>query len=1098
MPDFLYKLQPDRTMYLRGFNQLGAGAAMHNATPDSFDVTGVFRDPSDFAVLVIWDADDFFNHPTLKHLPDMNFSGLELQFDVTYTNLMPLNCGKYWTIDWPFLDAQFADGSSTRIRLSDPKYATVLKNPDPPASGSIDIVGENPQPWDRVTLWYQNVAFDYQVQGSASWTVPLYVSTPGKSYAVTVDERAYSYALQPGDSAENMRQGVIAAINASGGDPEVVASAGANPGEVVITARPGCTGPINVTATDFGSHTLAYATAATVAQALADQINALDYRALNLPFGLRATVTGATLSVTTTKGGYDANFIRLLAVSQTDTLKTSAPELVLSGGDSTATLRIKLNFLSEGLATVKKLWLTFAPRLTAGGDLPMQEWNAKFENWTVSGPDDVRMLQVAGPGSYWYGATDPACQFAGQWALTDGYYLGGLGQLGQKDSTVTIRYSSAYRHDLYLATEVNPSGGKVEATLDGISGEGVTTEGAGGPVLIRRRMFQNVEPGDHTVVLLVASGMMVFDHLLAAVPVCDTPTLAPQTDLGAALDYSTDHTYKLPPARILWMLKKLGLAGPVNQYLGVFWWNQRRCAGNGPGHAEVAFSGTFVAGDQIFLNIGDQTCGKSVFAADTAETVVRHFVNFINSIYVGIRAEADGTTLRLYNRSAAKAYSYSLTGSVEPSLGGGSTGAIAITSSLKMGQFGVWTVDPLEYPPLNAGARAWHTDFYQLCEQAGLEVTTAVSMELVNPPDGFAAQYADGEAVITDVGFANLRSTHCAFSSAMRTYQANVLAWLARAMSTAGLQPSLQCGEFTWWYFAKPADPLDLPFYATGNGTRHFLQVSETVYTHIENSPTGESSAQIAKALIAAVNAAPDPYVSASSGLAPWEVRLTALRPGPQPIPIAFDGGISSLTFPGGMAYYDAETASAAQSALRRPLAQFISPDDDPSVDGGADAQFLRSRLRNYCETLAAAVRQTVPGTLFEILFPDDVNYPSPAGVHRLGGRLNRFVNLPDEWRQPGSSCFDRFKVEALDFGSWSRDLELVKECQRLPLDLGWPVAQASCMTPVFRASYPWMKELVNARELGLRAVALWAFDHVNLFGLELAAKGAKRGLILR
>ena len=57
MPDVLNKLQPDRTMYLRGFDHLGAGAAMHNARPDGFEVTGVFRDPSDFAVLVVWDAD---------------------------------------------------------------------------------------------------------------------------------------------------------------------------------------------------------------------------------------------------------------------------------------------------------------------------------------------------------------------------------------------------------------------------------------------------------------------------------------------------------------------------------------------------------------------------------------------------------------------------------------------------------------------------------------------------------------------------------------------------------------------------------------------------------------------------------------------------------------------------------------------------------------------------------------------------------------------------------------------------------------------------------------------------------------------------------
>ena len=79
MADTLYKLQPDRTMYLRGFSDLGAGAAIHDATPTGFQVSGVFRDPADFAVVVLWDADDFFNHPTLKYLPDTNFAGLTLE-----------------------------------------------------------------------------------------------------------------------------------------------------------------------------------------------------------------------------------------------------------------------------------------------------------------------------------------------------------------------------------------------------------------------------------------------------------------------------------------------------------------------------------------------------------------------------------------------------------------------------------------------------------------------------------------------------------------------------------------------------------------------------------------------------------------------------------------------------------------------------------------------------------------------------------------------------------------------------------------------------------------------------------------------------------
>jgi len=53
MPERIYKLQPDRTLSLRGFDTFGAAAALHSATPDSFQVSGIFRDPADFAVLIL-------------------------------------------------------------------------------------------------------------------------------------------------------------------------------------------------------------------------------------------------------------------------------------------------------------------------------------------------------------------------------------------------------------------------------------------------------------------------------------------------------------------------------------------------------------------------------------------------------------------------------------------------------------------------------------------------------------------------------------------------------------------------------------------------------------------------------------------------------------------------------------------------------------------------------------------------------------------------------------------------------------------------------------------------------------------------------------
>jgi|GEM_PF-554636 len=1196
MSDVLNKLQPDRTMYLRGFDHLGAGAAMHNARPDGFEVTGVFRDPADFAVVVLWDADDFFNHPALKYLPDTNFAGLTLQFDATYQNLMPLNCNKFPTIDWPYLDIEFNDGTSRQVRLAD--YAQVVANPDPPAKGTFEIAGQSLQPWDRLTLWYLNVDYDYIVPGAPQATLQFYIDTPGKTYTITVGTRSYSYTIQGTDTAATLVQNLVNAVNAGSGDADVAAAAGSGAGQVTLTARQDTGDTITVTATDNGTVELSAVQASTVARELAAKINAVDYDAVQAPFGLSATANGTQLSITTTEGGYDANFVRLLAVNKTDTLKTSQPLLQLSGGDSTATLRVTFDFsaaLGAQAAEIRKMWLTLAPRLADAKDFVSQEWHAAFDNWTVTGPDAVRQLQAPGPQSYWIANTDGACLFEGTWGVADGFYYGGLGATGQSGARVTIRYNSAYTHDFWLATELNSAGGTTTAVLDSDAASAtVGTAGGGDAVTVRRLLFPRVAPGFHTVTLTVQSGTLLLDHLIVSVPTTDLPSLPAQTDLSAALDYSTDHTYKLPPARILWLLGKLGLAGPINEYIGVFWWNQRTCVGSAPNVAEVTVAGSFVENDQIFMSIGGQVCGKTVLAPDTPETIAQHFANFINAIYVGVWAEADGAVVRLHNRSADPAYRYTLQTWVDTGAGGsgsatanaslgaaliqlsgtfaagdqivlnaggqacsvtvsatdtlatiaqalaaavngnagasavlaaltasagatavtvknattdpasscaltvsvipvaGSSGSAALLGSLTIGPAGVWQVDPTQDPPLNAGARAWHTDFYKCCAAAGLEVTTSCSMELVNPPDGFAAQFANGQAVTTDVSFHDLYSTHCAFVDAMQSYQTRVFTWLAQTMAAQGLEPVLQCGEFTWWYLAQPAPYAEFAFYAAGNGHTHFITVNGVTYTHVENNPNGESSAAVANALIAAVNGAPDPYVGAAVGSAPYIVRLTPRKASSTPIALASDNGTNTLTYSGGMAYYDAGTVAAAQTALQRPLMAFYTPDDDPTPNSSADATFLRNRLRDYCGAITSAVKAVVPATRFEILFPNDVNYPTPMGMHDLGGRLNRFVNLPVEWSQPGGSGFDRFKLEMLDFGAWSKDLDLVRSCQQLPASLGWPMSAVSCMTPVFRPGYAFLKEVAAAREQSFHAITLWAFDHVNLYGLPVQTSGAR------
>jgi hypothetical protein len=437
------------------------------------------------------------------------------------------------------------------------------------------------------------------------------------------------------------------------------------------------------------------------------------------------------------------------------------------------------------------------------------------------------------------------------------------------------------------------------------------------------------------------------------------------------------------------MFDQLGFTGPMNEYIGVFWWNQRKREDAVVPSVTVTFAGQFLPDDQVFLSIGGQTCGKTVFPNEDAAVIARHFAQFINATYVGVWAAAAGGVLTVTAHSPRPAYSFTFEAWKESSQN--STGTVTVVGSLENGDPGRWVVDPSQSPALNRGARDWHLDFVTECSLRGREVTLASSMEIVNPPADCGARYPDGEVVETSVGFGSLVSTHCAFSSAMLSYQKQVFRALADIMAAASATPSVQFGEFCWWYFNNTA----------------------------------------------------------------------------------------------GMAYYDDETKSAAAAALGRALFVFSGPHDDPLVNAGADAAFLRNRLRDYVSALAAHIRSFHPGAKIEVLYPCDVNHPTPAGVHLIGGQLNRFINLPVEWEQKETGGLDRLKIEALDFGAWCRDLNLTEAAACFAVDLGWPADSVRHMVPIFQPGYAWQKECAMVLGEGLSAVNLWAFDHICLHNID-------------
>jgi hypothetical protein len=999
--EVIRKLQPDRTIHLQGFDHLGASAAVYAAGPQGFQVRGHFQDAADFAVVVLYDADNFFDHPRIRYLPDFDFSGVVLEFDVRYENLMPLNCRKYPTIDWPYLDIQPPVGQPVRVRLDE--HAEVVAGEDQPASVELQILGEGLEGYDRLTLWYLNMAFDYIVPGPVSIEYAFYAGTPGTVHSITVAGRTYAYVEQDGDTSAGVAAALAAAVNAGAGDPDVTAATGSEPWTVRLRTRRGDGSTTGVSASGNSSATLHHITAETVCQNLAAQINNADYVAAAAPFSLQAEADGTVLRVHTVEGGYDANFLCLYADWKNERLRASTELAPFSGGESSATLHVRLHFQELGVTQIRRMWLTLAPRLANGGDYAGAEWAAEFTNWTVTGPEQTLRLRVAGPESVRTEPTDGRCEYAGAWGAEAGFFPGGLAQVSQASGAeVQVRYRCDQPHELWLWTRLGMGQGSASIDIDGTpAGTFSAYLEPEGEVITRRRIAGPLPAGQHTV-RLTAIGSLPFCFAgLEAVVGGDVPEPAPpQSWMTPALDYSTDHTYKLPPARILWNLRQLGCTGEVNEYIGIFWWNRRRRIGGSLAEVWVDFGGTFAPGDQVFVSISGQTIGKSVLQEDSPERIARHFALIVNATAVGVWARTDGPRLVLRARSAAPAYQFLVQAWMNAAPG--SSGTVSGGGWILGGEMGRWEVDPEAEEVLNPGARAWHADFYSLCAAEGRAVTTAFSMELVEPPAEFAARYPDGEPVRTDMGFGGLHSTHCAFVPAMLEFQTKAFLEVASLMTTAGLPPRLQMGEFTWWYFTnyRPENPA------------------------------------------------------------------------------------------GGMAYYDDVTRAAAEAELGRPLHVFRTPQDDPGINGGADALWLRNRLRDHAAALAAALRAAYPTVELEILFPYDVNHPEPAGIHNLGGALNRFVNLPAEWLAKAQSPFDRFKVEALDFSAWSRNLDLCRQTMEFAAGLDWPRESVRAMIAVFRGGTPWRKEAAFARQLGYGGVSLWAFDHVCIYGLSLWETG--------
>jgi hypothetical protein len=564
----------------------------------------------------------------------------------------------------------------------------------------------------------------------------------------------------------------------------------------------------------------------------------------------------------------------------------------------------------------------------------------------------------------------------------------------------------------------------------------------------------------------------------------------------------------------------------------------------------------FGDGDAIFLTVGGTSFGAAVYPNDTVSTLAQRFINAINTLFIGVCAAPTGTAGQFTVTCLSPVSGFTFSSSYAAGTGAAganpSTGSITASGDIAAGNEGVWQVDASQTQPLNRAFTDYLTDFCAQVHAAGQTMTVSFSQELLAPPDAntaagaWAQRFANGNQVLTDTGFGSwgagfveavsgsspitiqqtghgyitgntvhvagstqsgvwaititdanhyqlttlvsggytpsvgdatfidLQTTQCTFNpSTVTPYLAACYKQAAGVMIAAGLTAWLQFGEVLWWYFSVVQN------LAVGYASWTSPISIGTVAPH--NLSTGQ------RAILAGVKgntAANGDQTIAVTDTTHFTLNGTSGNGN-------YVGGTGTCSG-GGMAYYDAYTAQAAQTALGRSLAAFYTQDDDPTVNGSADTNFLAGLIKSHIDAIRTTVLAAYSGAKFELLWPFDVNfstcYYTPDVPYPQGGRLNRAVNLPSQYLAQTGSGLDRLKMEALSWGATYRNFTNAQAAIAFPVTTpgSWPVSATAYLVPWFNGGCPWTSEFLQALNQSTPLVCFWAFDHLCLFSWPL------------
>lgn len=162
MAETLDKLRPDRDLQCY-FQQPSAVAALSAASATGFTVSGSWRQQFDWAVIE-WNRDNGFEHPLFRTLPDGDLSGLDLTYEETRTNCMPIDCDLGPTVGWPYLRV-WRDGESQPdlVPLYTRDRATAIGGTAAAASTTLTLTG-TATAGDYIGVAWLTEQYNYEVQ----------------------------------------------------------------------------------------------------------------------------------------------------------------------------------------------------------------------------------------------------------------------------------------------------------------------------------------------------------------------------------------------------------------------------------------------------------------------------------------------------------------------------------------------------------------------------------------------------------------------------------------------------------------------------------------------------------------------------------------------------------------------------------------------------------------------------------------------------------------------------------------------------------------------------------------------------------------------